>query len=142
MKMLLQQFSRLFSVVAIAAALLVVSAPTVEAQESSDRVFEIRTYTAVEGRLDDVVKRFRDGSMALLAEYGAESIGYWIPQDQENTLIYILAHPSREEALANWQAFFQDERWQKLRAESEANGPILEGVQRVFADPTDFSPLD
>lgn len=124
--------------------LLVLVTATPAAAQSADRVFEIRTYTATEGHLDDVVGRFREGTHVLLAEYGMEPIGYWTPQDpelRENTLIYILAHPSRDAARENWQAFFRDPRWIALREKSEANGPILEKVHSQFVDPTDFSPL-
>lgn len=127
-----------------ATMLLPLLAPATARAQNADRVFEIRTYTATEGHLEDVVGRFRDGSMALLAEYGMEPIGYWTPQDPElkqNTLIYILAHPSREAAQENWQRFFRDPRWIEMREKSEANGPILEKVQSMFVDPTDFSPL-
>lgn len=126
------------------AFLSIAAAPRSAEAQQTDRVFELRTYTAVEGKLDAVIARFRDVTMELLAEYGAESVGYWTPLDPElsdNTLIYMLAHPSREAAAANWQAFFQDPRWIEARAKSEADGPILERVQSVFVEPTDFSPL-
>ena len=127
-----------------ALVILIAAASQSAAQETSSRVFEIRTYTAPEGRLDEVVDRFRRDSMRLLAKYGMESVGYWIPQDSvrsKNTLIYILAHPSREEARANWRTFSADPEWQQVRARTEANGPIIERIESVFVDPTDFSPL-
>jgi hypothetical protein len=74
-----------------------------------------------------------------------ESIGYWVPQDAEkskNTLIYIIAHPSREAAAKNWSEFAADPEWKKVAAESEANGKILmKAPESVFMDPTDFSQL-
>jgi hypothetical protein len=72
------------------------------------------------------------------------SIGYWTPQDaplSQNTLIYILAHPSREEAKKNWDAFRADPEWVKVKAASEANGPLTTKVESVFVNPTDFSPI-
>ena len=108
------------------------------------RVFEIRTYTTNEGKLPDLEKRFRDHTIRIFNKHGMTSVGYWVPQDaprSQNTLIYILAHPSREAAKANWAAFGKDPEWQKVRAESEANGAIVSHVDSVFADATDFSPL-
>jgi hypothetical protein len=73
-----------------------------------------------------------------------ESIGYWVPQDgdrSKNTLIYILAHPSREEAAKNWKEFSADPEWVKVRADSEANGKIVIKTESVFMSPTDFSKL-
>jgi hypothetical protein len=124
------------------AAALILSG-SVRAQTSA-RVFEIRTYTTLEGKLPDLEKRFRDHTIRIFNKHGMTSIGYWVPQDaprSQNTLIYILAHPSREAAKEHWAAFGSDPEWQKVRAESEANGRIVSHVDSVFADPTDFSPL-
>jgi hypothetical protein len=74
------------------------------------RVFEIRTYTASEGKLQALHARFRDHTVALFQKHDITSVGYFMPQDpplKQNTLVYILAHPSRE-AAANWQAFRDD----------------------------------
>src|SRR3989442_11514410 len=71
------------------------------------RVFEIRTYTAAEGKLDALHARFRDHTLALFKKHGMTSVGYFKPQDapfKQNTLIYILAHPSREAAAKNWRS--------------------------------------
>ncbi len=125
-----------------AAAALMVSGSA--RAQSSARVFEIRTYTTLEGKLPDLEKRFRDHTIRIFNKHGMTSIGYWVPQDaprSQNTLIYILAHPSREAAKENWAAFGNDPEWQKVRAESEANGKIVSKVDSVFADPTDFSAL-
>jgi hypothetical protein len=72
------------------------------------------------------------------------NIGYWTPQDEprsQNTLIYIIAHPSREAAKASWAAFAADPEWKKVSAESQVNGRIVEKVESVFLNATDYSPL-
>lgn len=112
--------------------------------QANHRVFEIRTYTAAPGRLDALKARFRDHTIAIFNKHGMTSIGYWTPQDSpqsQNTLIYILAHPSRETAQKNWDAFRNDPEWVKVKADSEANGPLTTKVESVFADPTDFSAM-
>ena len=109
--------------------------------QSSNRVFEIRTYTAPEGKLDALKARFRDHTIEIFNRHGMTSIGYWVPQGSQNTLIYILAHPSKEVAMQHWREFASDPEWKKVAAESEANGKIVEKIDRVWADPTDFSPL-
>jgi NAD(P)-dependent dehydrogenase (short-subunit alcohol dehydrogenase family) len=53
----------------------------------------------------------------------------------------ILAHPSREAAVKNWQAFHDDPEWQKVKAASEAQGPLTTKIESVFAHPTDYSPM-
>ena len=108
------------------------------------RVFELRTYTVLDGRLEALNTRFRDHTMRLFERHGMTNIGYWTPEDaplSQNTLIYILAHPSREAAKKNWDAFRSDPEWQKARDASEASGKIVEKVVSVFVDATPYSPL-
>ena len=110
----------------------------------SKRVFELRTYHALEGRLDALNARFRDHTVKLFEKHGITNIGYFSPQDPPlagKTLIYLLAHPSREAAKKNLDAFRADPAWVKARDESEKSGKIVEKVESVFLDPTDFSPL-
>src|SRR6266699_4217388 len=79
---------------------------TTAADEKKERVFELRTYTAAEGKLDALNARFRDHTNKLFVKHGMELIGYWTPTDGEkakNTLIYILAHASRDEATKSWK---------------------------------------
>jgi hypothetical protein len=107
-------------------------------------VFEIRTYTTNEGKLDALNARFRNHTTAIFKRHGMENIGYWVPQDaplSQNTLIYIIAHESREQAKKNWAAFGADPEWVKVRGESEANGKIVSKVESVFVDPVDYSPI-
>jgi len=111
---------------------------------AQNRVYELRTYTSYDGKLEAVKARFRDHTIAIFQRHGMESIGYWVPQDPEkskNTLIYILAHPSLEAAQKNWAAFRADPEWLKVRAESEAAGPIVLKTESVFMTPTEFSKL-
>jgi hypothetical protein len=56
------------------------------------------------------------------------------------TLIYILEHPSREAATANWKSFQADPEWMKVKAASEANGQLVEKVDSTYMTLTDFSP--
>jgi len=108
------------------------------------KIYELRTYTCQPGKLDALKARFRDHTVRIFNKHGMESVGYWVPQDPErssNTLIYILAHPSREAADKNWKEFADDPEWKKVQAESEANGKIVQKVERVWMDPTEFSKL-
>ena len=108
------------------------------------RVYELRTYTCEPGKLEALKTRFRDHTVRIFNKHGMESIGYWVPEDPErskNTLIYVLAHPSREAADKNWKEFQDDPEWKKIQTESEAGGKIVNKVDRVFMDPTEFSKL-
>ena len=101
--------------------------------------FELRTYTATAGRLDDVVARFRDHTVALLARHGMESLGYWTATDRPDTLIYLLRHSGDPEA--SWQAFRSDPEWIDVKAKSIANGEIVDHIDSLFMTPTDFSAI-
>lgn len=108
------------------------------------RVYELRTYHCYGGKLDALKANFRDFDIRILKRHGIESIGYWVPQDPElarNTLVFLLAHPSRAAAEKNWADFVKDSEFVKLAAESQKDGPIVQKVDVMFLDPTDFSPL-
>jgi hypothetical protein len=111
---------------------------------AKERFFEMRTYIAAPGKLDALNARFRNHTNKLFVKHGMELIGYWTPVEggaAENTLIYILAYSSKEAREKAWKAFQEDPEWKKVRAESEADGKLVEKVDSVFLKPTDYSPL-
>lgn len=115
-----------------------------ENRATEARVYELRTYTTKEGRLPALLERFRNHTTKLFEKHGMVNIGYWVPADapaKHNTLIYVLAHKSREAAKQSWDAFRQDPEWNKARTESEKSGPIVEKVESVYMESVDFSKL-
>lgn len=117
--------------------------PSAEAQ-TGNRVFELRTYTTLPGRLDALNARFRNHTTRLFEKHGMTNVGYWVPKDEprsQDTLIYIVAHKSRDAAAQSWQAFRSDPEWKKAQAESEASGKIVAKVESVFLDSTDYSKI-
>ena len=134
----------------ISAAALLPAAKLLDATETSadfvadsDMVYELRVYHCYTGKLPDLLKRFREHTTAIFEKHGMKNVAYWTPMDEpqkSNTLIYILAHPSREAAAANWKAFSADPEWQSVQKASEANGKIVEKVDSTFMTLTDFSP--
>ena len=113
------------------------------AQEEG-KVFELRTYTATPGNLDNLHARFRDHTTRIFRKHGMEVVAYWAPtegEEAENTLVYVLEHKSRAAADASWQAFIADPEWAEVAAASNANGPILAGIEKLFMKATDYSPL-
>jgi hypothetical protein len=113
------------------------------------RVFELRTYTTTPGHLPNLNARFRNTTYNLFEKYGMVNIGYWTPTDAdkgaENTLIYVLAHKSKEAAAASFKAFGGDPEWKAAlkKSEEEAGGPLTTpgGVKSLFMNATDFSPM-
>jgi hypothetical protein len=111
--------------------------------QASTTVYELRVYHPYEGKLDELLRRFHDHTMALFEKHGMKNVAYWTPTDEPlkgKMLIYILAHPSREAAEANWKAFRDDPEWQSVRDKSEANGKLVERVDSTYMALTDFSP--
>jgi NIPSNAP protein len=110
---------------------------------SPSTVYELRIYHANEGKLDDLLRRFRDHTIALFNKHNMKSLAYWTPTDDPfkgKTLVYILEHPSREAATANWQAFRDDPEWQSVRDKSEVNGKLVDHVDSTYLTLTAFSP--
>ena len=110
---------------------------------NENRVFELRVYTANEGKLEALKARFRDYTTALFERHHMEVIGYWSPLDPDKAdmFIYILAHPSRAAAEKHWNAFKVDPDWISLKATSEKNGALAKIEESTFMEPAAFSPM-
>jgi NIPSNAP len=114
-----------------------------EVRADGNRVFELRIYHAVPGKVAALEARFRDTASKLLAKHVLKAVGYWVPEDApawDNTFVYILAHPSREEATKNWDAMRADPAFQAM-AKSEQTEKLVERVDSTYMHPTDFSPM-
>ena len=114
------------------------------AQAQSERIFEMRTYTAHPGRLDALNARFRDHTTRIFDRHGMTNVGYWTPQEAplaENTLVYILGHDDRDAAQASWDAFRADPEWSQVAEESQRDGRIVESVDVLWLEATDYSKI-
>jgi len=115
--------------------------------EDPPRLFELRTYTVLEGRLPALHARFRDHTCALFEKQGMTNLWYFQPMaDQEGstrTLVYFLAHKDAEAREASFKAFTADPAWVAARDASQADGEIVapKGVKSVLLKSTDYSPL-
>ena len=123
--------------------LVVLGVTMVSNAQSSTHVYELRTYTAPAGKLDALEARFRDHTEAIFKKHDIKAIGYWVPVDNKNNqMIYIVDHKNMEDAKKNWAAFQADDEWKKVRAESEAGGPLTtKAPDSVYMTPLDFSKL-
>jgi hypothetical protein len=126
----------------VSAALLAAS-KRADGKQSANAVYELRVYHAAPGKLGELLARFRDHTAKLFEKHGMKNVAYWTPVDEperDNMLIYILQHPSREAAAANWKSFQDDPEWKRVKEESEANGKLAEKIDSTFLALTDFSP--
>ena len=109
------------------------------------RCFEIRTYTAAPGKLEELHARFRNHTMKIFKKHGMKVVGFWGPTDKErgseNTLVYVLAFPSREALDKAWKEFRADPEWLKARDDSEKNGKLTVKVESAILMATDYSPI-
>ncbi len=107
------------------------------------RTFELRTYYAAPGKLEELHARFRNHTIALFKKHGMTIVGFWAPtapaSAAANTLVYVLAYPSDEARETAWKAFGSDPEWIAVRDASERNGKIVERVESVMMKATDYS---
>ena len=103
-------------------------------------VFELRTYTTFEGKLDNLHARFRDHTMALFEKHGMQNVAYWTPTDKPNTLVYLISHESEDAIKPAWKAFGEDPAWRKVYADSIADGRLVANIENQFLSATEYSP--
>jgi hypothetical protein len=117
-----------------------------QVRADSNRVFELMVYHTVPGKVPALESIFRDVSK-LQAKHDLNVVGYWVPDDDPawaNTFIYIVAHPSREEAKKNWDALHADPAFPEYRKQA---APLIEkvhedyNVDEVYMRPTDYSAM-
>ena len=114
-----------------------------EVRADSNRVFELRVYHTLPGKVPALESRFRDTASKLLAEHDLKVVGYWVPEgtpDWDNTFIYLVVHASQEEAKKNWDAMMADPGLQEV-IKSEQAEKLVEKIDRTYMRPTDFSPM-
>jgi hypothetical protein len=106
-------------------------------------IHELRIYTAAPGRLPDLMARFRDHTMALFEKHGITNVGYWTNSigGRNDELWYIIGFESLAHREQAWGEFVKDPEWTKVRADSEANGPLLSYLENRILNPTSWSPL-
>jgi NIPSNAP len=113
----------------------------------SGHVFELMVYHALPGKAQDLESVFQDVSK-LQAQHGLKAVGYWVPDSKdpawENTFVYLLDHPSRQAAEANWTALHSDPAFPPYR---KVAAPLIQQingeykVDEVFMRPSVYSDL-
>ena len=112
----------------------------------SSRVFELMIYHTVPGKVPALESIFRDVAN-LQTKYNLNVIGYWVPNEDpawKDTFVYLVVHPSRMAAEANWHALHADPEFLPYRKSAE---PLIEKVKgdykvdEVYMRPTDFSAM-
>ena len=118
--------------------------PEKGAKNAETRVFELRTYTVPEGKMDALHARFRDITCKYFEKYGMTVVGFWNPTDPKEAktkLVYLLAHPNKEAAEKNWKALAGDADFRAAFAATEKDGKLVDKVESVYLNPADYSPI-
>lgn len=125
----------------LAALTLAAGFSMAQSDDKTERVYEMRTYYAAPGRLDDLHARFRNHTTKLFEKHGMTNVGYWTPIDNpDDKLVYVLSFPSRDAAKKAWEAFINDPDWKAAKKASEEKGPLVKKFESVYLKPTDYSP--
>ncbi len=122
----------------------IATSPARGADETDNRLFELRTYTTNDGKLPELHNRFRDHTNKLFEKHGMTLVGYWTPVEGPgagNTLVYMLAFPDREAQKKSWKAFGADPDWRAAYKASIAGGRLVKKVESQLLAPTDYSPI-
>jgi hypothetical protein len=117
-----------------------------QVRADSNRVFQLMVYHTLPGKVPDLESIFR-GVSKLQAKHGQDVVGYWVPYDDPawaNTFVYLVAHPSQEQAKKNWDALHAGPAFPQYRQQA---APLIEKdnqgyrVDEVFMHPTDYSAM-
>jgi hypothetical protein len=118
--------------------------PKIKPGKGDGRLFELRTYTCLPGRLPNLTTRFKDHTLKLFEKQGMENIVYFNSIEKDGAqpkLVYLLAHKNEEAATKSWAAFRADPVWIEARDASEKDGKIVEKVESVYLTPLSFSKI-
>jgi NIPSNAP len=103
-------------------------------------IYELRTYRATPGKAEQLHRRFADHTIGLFAKHHMDVVGFWTPDGDPDTLVYLMRFDSRDAMKAAWSAFAADPAWKKVKADSEVDGSLVAGIKSEVWNPTAYSP--
>lgn len=106
-------------------------------------LYELRVYDCCPGRLPALLNRFQNHTTKIWERHGIRQGGFWttLIGNSNHRLTYFLVWESLAEREQKWGKFQADPEWNKARAESEKDGPIVANVVSEILTPTAFSSL-
>jgi len=105
-------------------------------------IYELRMYEVVPGRMPALHARFQNHTLGFFKKHGMKVIGFWEAEvGTGNVLNYLLAFEDMAQRERAWTAFRADKDWQKIRDESQRDGPLLTRIRNEIWSPTPYSPL-
>ncbi len=105
-------------------------------------LYEYRHYQAVTGKLPALHRRFAEITTRIWEKHGIRPVGFWeAVVGSSNELHYLLQWEDMADRERKWDAFQRDPEWQKARAETEVDGPLVARATNYFWRPTHYSPM-
>ena len=105
------------------------------------KIYEMRVYRCVPGRLPNLLQRFETVTLKLWDKLGIRQAGFFttVVGESNQELTYFLEWTSMAERDEKWSAFQIHPVWLAARAESEKDGQIVANITSQFLTPTAFS---
>ena len=105
-------------------------------------IYELRIYEPIPGRLPALNERFANHTLGFFERHKIHVVGFWTEEiGTSNQLVYMLGFDNLEDREKKWAAFQADPDWNRVRAESEVDGPINARVINRILRPTSYSPM-
>ncbi|WP_322517072.1 NIPSNAP family protein [Rhodopseudomonas palustris] len=107
-------------------------------------IYESRVYRCVPGRLPALLKRFETITLKMFEKHGIRQAGFFttLVGASNQELTYFLAWESLAERERKWTAFASDPDWLAAKAETEADGQIVDTITNQLLLPTSFSAVE
>ena len=104
-------------------------------------IYEMRVYRCMPGRLPALLKRFDTITLKLFEKHGIKQAGFFttLVGQSNQELTYFLAWESLADRERKWAAFQSDPDWISARAQTEADGQIVDNIVSQLLVPTAFS---
>ncbi len=104
-------------------------------------LYELRIYHMHPGRMQAINDRFANFTLGIFAKHGMRVTEFWEDIDPDhNRLYYIMEFADMEARDRGFEAFRSDPEWQKVKSESEQDGPIVEKVESIFLKRASYFP--
>ncbi len=120
---------------------VLVSCSNQDVPVKDDRLFELRVYHTFPGKLEALHDRFRDHTLALFEKHGLEHVGYWVTDEEDSKLVYIVAFENKAAKDLAWANFIADPQWKEAYAKSIEGGRLVKKIDSTLLTTTDYSPV-
>jgi hypothetical protein len=108
--------------------------------ETTGRVLEWRRYVAAPGKGQALVERFERDTFPLFADYGIKILAFGQQVDDPHEIHYVCDWPDEEQMKDTWARWAKDEKWLKLKAASEVDGPLVLLIESKVLTPPPSGP--